>query len=144
MVYRPAVMGKVTGRHQVTQILESPHMKMFYRKLPKTASLTFICHPLRTLLDFLVSSSFLRKRDSLNSRLSSDVIVEKNNRFLDSWSTRRGTDSIVRPVSRYALMPIYEASRGKLLSRKLSVFCQRVMAGGLLDETVFQWRKEYF
>jgi hypothetical protein len=63
------------------QILESPHMKMFYRKLPKTASLTFTCHPLRTLLDFFVSSSFLRKRDSLISRLSSDVI-EKNNRFL--------------------------------------------------------------
>jgi hypothetical protein len=82
MVYRPAVMGKVTGRHQVTQILESPHMKMFYRKLPKTASLTFICHPLRTLLDFFVPSSFLRKRDSLNSRLSSDVIVEKTTAFL--------------------------------------------------------------
>src|SRR5215471_5885110 len=34
------------------------------------------------------------------------------------------------------LVPIYETSTGQLLSRKLSVFCQTVLARGLLDETV--------
>jgi hypothetical protein len=29
----------------MTQILESPPMKMIYRKLPKTASLSVTCHP---------------------------------------------------------------------------------------------------
>jgi hypothetical protein len=33
----------------VTQISESPHMKMIYRKFPKTASLPVTCHPLGTL-----------------------------------------------------------------------------------------------